>query len=220
MIQDEKIKYCRAAAGQYPTNTNTHNTSMQQQYRKYGSVLTAIFLFLCMPLWSYAGNRIYEVRSGEVRFFSDAPKELISASSRKLRGILDAEKMIFVFKIGIASFMGFNSPLQRDHFNENYMESRNFPDAVFRGKIIESVSLDKDGTYQVRAKGKLVVHGIEQERIIKVQMVVKNDRCQVSSSFPIQLNDHNIKIPRIVDDKLSPEINVSVKATLEPQSKS
>ncbi len=193
---------------------------MQQQHLKYRCLLLLIMLTIGTPVLSFAGIRIYEVRNGEVRFSSEAPKELISASSRKLQGILDAEKMIFVFKVAITSFIGFNSPLQRDHFNENYMESRNFPDAVFKGKIIEALDLGKDGTYFVRAKGKLSVHGIEQERIIKIQMTVKNGRCQVAATFPILLSDHNIKIPRIVDDKLSPEINVSVKATLQPQSRS
>lgn len=217
MIQDEKIKYCRMAVRRYRVSTKKQYTTMLQRlhYRRLLAVL-----LLCLPPGAYAGPAIYEVRNGEVRFSSEAPKELIKASSRKLQGILDTEKMIFAFKVYIPSFMGFNSPLQRDHFNENYMESRNFPDAVFRGKIIESVDLGREGTYQVRAKGKLIVHGVEQERIIRVQMVVRNARFQVSSTFPILLNDHNIKIPRIVDDKLSPEINVSVRATLEPQSRS
>jgi hypothetical protein len=197
-----------------------HTTAMQQHHLQYRCLLLFILFSVCLPAYSFAGTKIYEVRNGEVRFWSEAPKELISASSRKLQGVLDAEKMIFAFKINITSFMGFNSPLQRDHFNENYMESRNFPDAVFKGKIIESVDLSKDGTYQVRAKGKLSIHGIEQERIIKVQMVIKNAKCQVFSTFPIQLSDHDIKIPRIVDDKLSPEIKVSVRALLQPQSRS
>lgn len=193
---------------------------MQRQHLKYRCLLLFILITLYLPIPSFAGTKIYEVRNGEVRFSSEAPKELISASSRRLQGILDAEKMIFVFKVTITSFVGFNSPLQRDHFNENYMESRNFPDAFFKGKIIEAVDLTKEGSYHVRAKGKLIIHGIEQERIIKVFMTVKNERCQVFSSFQILLSDHNIKIPRIVDDKLSPDINVSVKATLQPQSRS
>ena len=50
------------------------------------------------------------------------------------------------------SFQGFNSPLQKEHFNENYVESDKFPDASFKGKVIEDVDLSKDGTYEVRAK--------------------------------------------------------------------
>lgn len=218
MITDRKKKYCRMAVLQYRVHTNTP-AMQQQQHLKSRCFFLWISIILCFPLSSFAGTKIYEVQSGEVRFSSEAPKELISATSRKLQGVLDGEKMVFAFKVTIASFIGFNSPLQRDHFNENYMETRNFPDAVFKGKIIEAVDLSKEGSYLVRAKGKLSVHGIEQERIIKVQVVVKNEKCQVSASFPILLNDHNIKIPRIVDDKLSPEINVSVKATLQPQSR-
>jgi hypothetical protein len=51
------------------------------------------------------------------------------------------------------SFQGFNSPLQKEHFNENYVESDKFPEASFKGKIIEDQDLTVDGTYELRAKG-------------------------------------------------------------------
>jgi hypothetical protein len=43
------------------------------------------------------------------------------------------------------TFEGFNSALQREHFNENYIESNRFPDASFNGKIIEDIDFAKDG---------------------------------------------------------------------------
>jgi len=172
------------------------------------SVMCCLFL----PLLLRA--QIYEVKSGTIRFHSEAPKELISASSDKLRGIIDLQKKTFAFKIGMSSFVGFNSPLQREHFNENYMESSIFPEAVFIGKIIEDVSLTRDGEYNVRAKGKLRVHGVEQERIIKSIVSIRDGRITIRSDFSVALADHNIKIPRIVYEKLAPDIDVSVNAEL------
>jgi len=60
--------------------------------------------------------------------------------------------------------------LQKEHFNENYLESDKYPEASFKGKIIEDIDLDKDGEYEVRAKGELTIHGIMQERIIKANI--------------------------------------------------
>ncbi len=51
------------------------------------------------------------------------------------------------------SFQGFNSTLQREHFNENYIESDKYPEARFSGKVIEDIDFSKDGTYIIRAKG-------------------------------------------------------------------
>lgn len=176
-------------------------------------------LALLIPMAAIAQNEIYETKSGEIHFFSEAPQELISASSRNLKGFLDVRRKTFAFKIDIASFMGFNNQLQRGHFNENYMESSVYPVATYKGKIIEDIDFSKDGNYEIRTKGKLNIHGIEQERIIKVLLTIKKGKLTVNSHFIVLLTDHNIKIPRVVNDKLSPEIKVTVDATLQPQAK-
>jgi len=181
--------------------------------------LCFFLLLLLSGLYSYGQADIFEVKSGEIHFFSEAPKELISASSKQLKGILDIRKKTFAFKIDIPSFVGFNNALQRGHFNENYMESNLYQTATYRGKIIEDVEFTKDGVYEVRTKGKLNIHGIEQERIIKVQLSVKKGKMSIKSDFTVMLTDHNIKIPRVVNDKLSPEIKVAVTANLQPQSR-
>jgi polyisoprenoid-binding protein YceI len=175
------------------------------------------YLFIIIAFWSVPGyaQKVYQVRNAKVDFHSEAPKELISAETDELRGLVDLDKKAFAFRIGITSFVGFNSPLQREHFNENYMESNIFPEATFTGKIIEDVDLSKDGIYGIRAKGKLKIHGIEKERIIKSLVTVKNGNIQVRSSFTVLLSDHNIRIPRVVSEKLAPEISVSVTADLK-----
>jgi hypothetical protein len=94
------------------------------------------------------------------------------------------------------------------------METTFFPEASYSGKIIEDVDLTKDGEYVVRAKGKLKIHGIEQERIIRSVITSKRGKISVRSDFVVLLADHNIKIPKVVDSKLAPEINVSVNALL------
>ena len=172
--------------------------------------LIAIFL-LSIPLACF-GQQVYETTSGVVRFHSDAPQELIKASSNQLKGIIDIRKKTFAFRVGISSFLGFNSPLQREHFNENYMETSFFPEASFSGKIIEEIDLSRDGEYVIRAKGKMKIHGVEQERIIRSLVVRKNGKISIQSDFIVLLADHSIKIPRLVSEKLSPEINVSVNA--------
>lgn len=171
-------------------------------------------LALQVPLCASAQKTVlYEVKTGSIDFNSNAPQELIHASSSKLRGILDVSKKTFAFKIPIASFRGFNSPLQQEHFNENYMESDVFPEATYTGKIIEDIDFSKDGKYQVRTKGRLRIHGIEQERIIRSDISIKGQRITVFSAFMVSLADHNIKIPRVVYDKLAPDINVTVQAS-------
>ena len=160
---------------------------------------------------------IYHTTSGRIDFRSDAPLEIIRASSNDLLGVLDISKNNFSFKVVIRSFEGFNSPLQKEHFNENYLESDKYPEASFKGKIIEDADLTVDGTYEVRAKGNLTIHNVMQERIIKCAVTVKNKIITIHSNFTILLSDHNIPIPKVVYQKLANEIKVEVTATLEPR---
>ena len=126
-------------------------------------------------------------------------------------------KKNFSFKIDMHSFQGFNSPLQREHFNENYMESDKYPDASFKGKIIEDVDLTADGSYELRAKGTLTIHNVPQERIIKSNVTVKKNIITVNSNFTVLLSAHNIPIPKVVNQKLANEIMVEVNTVLEPR---
>ena len=158
---------------------------------------------------------LYDVRKGRIEFHSNAALELIKAESDQLKGLVDISKKQFAFKVPMSSFRGFNSALQQEHFNENYIESAKYPDASFSGKIIEDEDLRRDGTYTLRAKGQLTIHGVSQERIIKSTVVVAQGKLRINAAFTVLLADHNIKIPRIVAEKLSSEINVQIQAELE-----
>jgi YceI-like domain len=156
---------------------------------------------------------IYLTQTGHVEFISDAPLESISAISDKLRGAVDTSASTFAFSVDITSFKGFNSALQQEHFNENYLESERFPTASFTGRIMPHHT---PGTYQVRAKGYLTIHGVKKERIIPCKVVVGTTGFRITSSFSVEAGDHGIKIPRIVYEKISPHIKVLVDCELKP----
>lgn len=157
---------------------------------------------------------IYRCTNGVIEFRSNAPLEVIEAKSREMQGAIDPSNQSFAWLVEVTSFEGFNSPLQREHFNENYLESNRFSRATFTGKIIEKVNFDQDGVYSVRAKGRLNIHGTEQERIIKGKLEKKGQKLIISASFTVPLTDHNITIPKIVHQKIAEEIFVTVNAEL------
>ncbi len=163
------------------------------------------------------GQSVYSGKDGEIHFQSKAPLEMIEADSKSLLGAIDISKRTFAFTVIITSFQGFNSALQREHFNENYMESSKFPNGSFKGKIIEEIDFTSNGTYTVRAKGMLNIHGVEVERIIKSTVTVNNGKMTVTSEFEIPLAEHNIKIPKIVNQKIAEKIAVKLSATLNPK---
>ncbi|MBX2873027.1 MAG: YceI family protein [Saprospiraceae bacterium] len=160
----------------------------------------------------------FGTEEGKIQFKSDAPLELIQAVSNEMKGIIDTDQKAFAFSVEMKSFQGFNSPLQRVHFNENYLETNKYPKATFSGKIIETIDWNTDGTYEVRSKGKLLVHGLEQERIIRATLKIADGMIQLRSVFTVLLDEHQISIPKIMFQKISEEIEVIIEADLEKQS--
>ncbi len=157
---------------------------------------------------------LFRCSDGQVHFKSDAPLEVIEAKSHALKGILNPLLNTFAWSVPILSFDGFNNGLQKGHFHENYLETDRYPMATFSGKIIEEVDYTKTQTRVIRAKGKLTIHGVEQERILKVQVDMSPQRISFESIFTVPLQDHSINIPKIVHQKIAEEVEVKVSGVL------
>lgn len=173
-----------------------------------------LFLLLLISVAVQGQTTRYTGSGGTISFTSDAPLEVIKAKSTSLRGVLDLQEQTFAFSLLVESFQGFNSPLQREHFLENYMESSKFPQATFTGRIIETLDLSKTGTIEIRAKGILHIHGVSRERIIRCVLQVEEGQIVTQSTFSVFLRDHDISIPRMVYQKIAEEIMVQVEITL------
>lgn len=150
---------------------------------------------------------------GVVDFVSEAPLEIIRAESSKLSGIIDITNQSFAFSVDVASFEGFNAALQKEHFHENYMESKKFPKLTYVGILLDKIDFTRDGVYECRSKGKFIIHGVEKERILKNIITIKNGVVGITTKFNIALVDHKINIPKIVYKKIAEEINISVVAS-------
>lgn len=179
--------------------------------KKYSFIL---HLILCT---SYLYSQNMEMK-GKITFTSTAPQEIITASSNKLTGLLKPDELSFAFIVDINSFDGFNSPLQRVHFNENYMESTKYPKSKFYGRIIDNINIEQVEDEKIRAKGYLEIHGIKKERIIQISLRRRNGVVFFFSDFNLNLSDYKISIPRIVHQKLADQIEVHVEGTIKKQN--
>jgi polyisoprenoid-binding protein YceI len=175
-----------------------------------------ILLWLLFGLCSnITAQTVYMARTGSVSFTSNAPLEIIKASSSSLSGAINLADNKFAFIIPNKSMKGFNSELQQEHFYENYMEVEKYSNSTFEGKIIEKIDSNSSEAQNVRAKGKLNIHGVEKERIIAATIQFKGEKIIVLSDFTVELEDHNIHIPKIVNQKIAETIEVKIKAELE-----
>lgn len=157
----------------------------------------------------------YMTRTGKATFFSSTPVENIEAFNNEVAGIVDAKSGDIAFQVPIKSFK-FEKALMQEHFNESYMESDKFPKAEFKGKIADpgSVNFAKDGTYNVKANGKLTIHGVTKDVSLPGTVVVKGNTATVNSKFNVKTADYNIAIPKVVEGKIAKQIEVTVNSIL------
>jgi hypothetical protein len=178
-----------------------------------------LLLFVFLFFSSFLNAQVYKVTSSKVKFKSEAPLEIIMAESTELNGLLDVKTKQFAFTVNNESFKGFNSPLQQTHFNDNYLETDKYPTISFSGKIIDEIDFTKSGSYAVRTKGMMNIKGVNREQLIKTIVEVKDGKIKVNAIFTVLLDDYNIRIPRIVSQKIAPEIQIDLNAMIENKSK-
>lgn len=176
--------------------------------------IPAIALWLIISSSFQNKPLIYTCKNGQANFISDAPLELIKATTNNLSGAINLSDRSFSFSIPTKTFEGFNSTLQKTHFNEDYMETEVYPNSTFKGRIIEEIDLSQPGEYQIRAKGKMNIHGVENDRIIRCDIVVGKNKIDVKANFTVFLDDHKISIPTIVNKKIAEEIKLEITFTL------
>lgn len=170
---------------------------------------------LLLLIFSGVQAQIYIGKTCEISFFSSAPLENISAVNKTTRPVLNTVTNELIFKITVQGFK-FDKPLMEEHFNENYMESKKYPHALFIGQINELINYKTDGVYQVTASGYINIHGVDQKQTIEGMLTVKGDVITLQSTFTIQLSDYNISVPKLLFQNIAEVIDVKVNATLVP----
>jgi polyisoprenoid-binding protein YceI len=175
----------------------------------------SIALLICaFTLQANVVERYYFSSAGSASLRSDAPLELITATSTQVTGIIDPVKRVFAFKIPVGSFTGFNSSTQRGQFNEKFMESYKYPDAVFTGKLPYDFSELKKGMQTLKVFGVLKIHGVQKERTIPVNLFMADQLLVVQSTFSVPLEDHNIEVPKVLFKKVASVIKIEVKTMM------
>ncbi|MCS6928447.1 MAG: YceI family protein [Saprospiraceae bacterium] len=181
--------------------------------------MRGVYLIAIAICWlvSAASAQKFMTRDARVSFLSEAPLEKIEAINKSGSAVLDAQSGRMEWKVLIKNFI-FEKKLMQEHFNENYMESHKYPNATFKGEIVnvQNVQWKKDGSYDVRAKGKMTIHGVERDIEVPGKIVVVGDKLNISSEFKVACADYNITIPAVVRDNIAKEVMVRVEATLVP----
>lgn len=171
---------------------------------------------LCLALTAAANAQdglINSVRS-KTSFFSVAPLEDISAVTTEASSVINKNTGEITVRIPIKSF-DFPDELMEEHFNDDYLESGKFPVATFKGKINNIVDWKRLGKIDLAADGVLTIHGVAQQRTLTGSLIIGNNGVQLDSKFKVKLADHNIKIPKLVFQKIAETIDITCQFVYE-----
>ncbi len=173
----------------------------------YLIIIGIVSIFICN-----AQNRLI-TKSAIIGFYSNAPLENIEAFNKSGISVIDKVTGQLEFSILLKGFT-FKKALMQEHFNENYVESDQFPKAGFKGKITDQTKINftKDGIYNVPITGMLTLHGVTKEVITSATIAIRSGIAEGEASFNIDITDYKIKIPSIVKDKIAKTIKITVKA--------
>jgi hypothetical protein len=121
-----------------------------------------------------------------------------------------------IYYVAYITRFRFERSLMEQHFNENYLESRKYPKATFKG-IIEKFELknvtETATDYQI--KGKIYIHGKSKNIRVLAKIKKTSAGIEILSNFPLNTDDFKIEIPSIVISKVSKNVNVETKCILQ-----
>ncbi len=175
--------------------------------------LAAITLFLVFSGFTGTNSKWF-TKNGHIDFYSHTSMEDIKAKNDNVISVFESETGKIEFKVPVNSFI-FEKSLMQEHFNENYMESTKYPDAKFLGVITNpsDLNLNKDGVYQVSAKGKLTMHGQTNDVLANGTFTLNENILTLTSKFIVNPEDYKISIPSAVKEKIAKSIEINVKCS-------
>lgn len=171
-----------------------------------------VFLLLTSVFLPALAQKKVFTKNGVISFYSKTNIEKIEAVNKKVLAVIDAENNKIEFAVLIKGFE-FEKALMQEHFNENYLESDKYPKAVFKGRFSEAslpVTFVNNTAQVYQVTGNLTLHGVTNEITVPSTIAVKNNNISATCIFKVVLSDYKIKVPGVVSNNISKEIQVTI----------
>ncbi len=175
---------------------------------------SVLFIMLAVAYACNINAQVFSGKNGDIKLSGKAPKETITASSKTLKAKIDIGSKEFNFRQNLNQFAFSQGDLQKKDAEEMYWETDKYPNADFKGKIINDVDLSKNGTYNITAIGDFSMHGVTKQLKVPAVIKVDGETLTVNSKLKIFLSDFDIKIPRLVVLKVAEEFEADISLTL------
>lgn len=178
----------------------------------------ALMPILIFSMMTVFGQSKYMTKSGSMSFEASQPTfEPIEANHTAVSALLNAETGELAV---LALVRGFRFPLalMEEHFNENYIESHQYPKTSFKGSIIDfDQTTLSDQPQTVQLTGELSMHGITKPITAPATVMQTDDLITLESSFSVKTSDFGIEIPSLVRKQIDENVQIEVSLPLQPK---
>ena len=168
-------------------------------------ILLLAFLFLSVSIVAQK----YYTKTGKTQFKASVDAfEPIEATNNSTTAIINTASGEIASLLFVKAF-NFRVALMQEHFNENYMDSSKYPKATFSGNI-QNFSLEEllDSEKDYKILGVLTIRGIEKNVSVSCRLKKISKGLSLKTNFNVSASDFDIKIPKVVRNKISQEINI------------
>ncbi|MBS0011845.1 MAG: YceI family protein [Bacteroidales bacterium] len=176
--------------------------------------ITAAF-FLSLAGFGQSGSKLVSTKT-QIKFFSSTPAEDIQAFNTAPVSTIDRSTGEVVFSVPMQGFE-FEKSLMQKHFNnDNFLDTKAFPEARLKAKItnLGNVDFDTDGSYQANVEGELTIKGKTNPISEKGTLIVAGDEVKLESKFDVTLADYGITF---VKGKPASNIARTVEVTVQAE---
>jgi hypothetical protein len=170
-----------------------------------------VLLFTIFLSSSLVAQKNYSTKIAEVHFIAVDDSDIDAVNKNAVCRLQSNGVMSFIMLIKDFTF---EMEGMQKHFNEEYLESDQFPRAFFNGKItnFSTVNFAKDGKYPITVTGTMQVHGVNKAMQTSGLIEIKNGMPTATAKFTVTLKD--FKIGGILIKMVADKINIDISAAL------
>lgn len=180
-------------------------------HTKMKKIIVILFLFVGI----HVSAQKYITKTGSLKFEASVESfEEVAAENKNTSAILETT----TGEIAVLTLMKgfrFKVALMEEHFNENYVESDQFPKATFKGKVDDFNASELSSTPKTfKISGDLTLHGKTKKITTNAKILKSGDKITVTGKFDVKPEDFDIEIPKLVSKKVAEKVNVTFNLVL------
>jgi hypothetical protein len=161
-------------------------------------------------------QKSFSTSTAQVKFNASTAVENVRAVNNQGESRWLESSGQIVFSVLIKGFK-FENQLMEQHFNEDYLQSEQFPKAEFKGYIndIQNIDITKAGGYNISAEGTLTIHGVSKKiNVLGVLTVLSSGKIMLKADIKIKLKDYNI-LGSNIGSKIATEASIYINCMYE-----